>query len=377
MSKVTKIIIGLIILIIVIGGIWYGTTRKSKEEEVIKIGAIIPLTGVAAQYGENEDKAIKLALEEINSMGGVLGKKIEIIYEDTKCDGEKGATAMNKLINVDKVDLVISFECSAPTLSAAPIAENNKKLFVVAVATAPGIAQQGRYIFRITPPDTAQGKDLAGVIKSRGYQRVAVLYLNNDYGVGIKDIFKNNFEGDGRTMVASETFTEEASDFKTQLTKIKGKAPEALLLVAYANQYAQLFKQIKELDIKAQIFASETLKDETLMKKIGNIADSTIVTYYSSPLTEERNNFVEKMKERYGEEPGTYADFAYDAVWIVKEAITKANKLDTETIKQSLESISYNGVTGLTEFDEYGEVKGKTFVLYIIKNGKFVPLEDF
>lgn len=342
--------------------------KTTQSRGVITIGGIIPSTGVAAEYGANEIEAINLAVEEINKAGGVLGKDLKVVLEDTKCDAKEGANAVTKLININKVDVVASFECSGPTFSGAPVTESNKKVFMAAVATAPGLAEKGNYIFRVTPNDAAQGKDLAEAVYAKGYQKTAVIYVNNDYGLGVKKVFEANFKG---KVVAAEAVATDASDFKTNLTKIKGYSPDSVLLVLLGKQYVTTFKQMKELGLNAQIFGSETFKDDSILKDIGSLAENVFATHYSSPISSVRDAWVVSMKSKYGKEPGVFADFAYDLVMVYSEAIKKAGATDSDSIKTALQALKYNGVTGVTEFDSDGEVKGKSFSLYVVKNGKF------
>lgn len=370
MSKTRILLVGLAVLVLAGTGCvkQVSTDKATRSKGVVTIGGIIPSTGVAAEYGANENDAINLAVGEINNAGGLLGKELKVVLEDTKCDAKEGASAVTKLINVNKVDVLASFECSGPTFSGVPVAASNKKMFVAAVSTAPGLAAKGEYVFRITPNDAAQGTDLANAVYSRGYKNVAVLYLNNDYGVGIKNVLVANYQG---KVVAAEAIATEASDFKTELTKIKGLNPDVVVLVLLGKQYVTAFKQMKELGLKAQVFGSETFKDDSILKDIGSLAEGVFATHYSSVSSSVRDAWSAKMKSKYGKEPGVFADFAYDLVMVYAEAIKKAGVVDSDSIKTAMQGLKYDGVTGVTEFDIDGEVKGKSFSLYVVKNGKF------
>ncbi len=167
--------------------------QTQTADETVKIGLMLPLTGDAALYGESTGTALELAREEINAQSGILGKKVEFVVEDSKCDAKAGAQAINSLVNLKGLKLVIAAECSGPTLAAAPVAENAKSLFLVAVATNPDIKYAGDYVFRIMPSDEQQGKDLAQLLSSRGYKRPAVLFMDNTYGGGIEKVFEEEF----------------------------------------------------------------------------------------------------------------------------------------------------------------------------------------
>ena len=173
MNKTAKIILGLIIVAAII---WIGVGLiKPVSTEPIKIGYIGPLTGGVAAYGETEKNVIELALQEINS-SGELNRKLEVIYEDGKCDGKDAATAAQKLINIDKVKIILGGACSAETLAAAPLAEENKVILFSSFASNPSISQAGDYIFRNCFSDADFGKADAEFIVSRGIKRVAALH---------------------------------------------------------------------------------------------------------------------------------------------------------------------------------------------------------
>jgi len=148
MTNTSKIILWLLVIIVVIIGIWYGVSRKPAEEEPIKIGAVLPLTGTESSWGADAKEGIELAVEEINSRGGIKNKKIEIIYEDGQCKPEPAVTAAQKLINVDRVSVIIGEICSSATLAIAPITETAKVVLISPGSASPKITEAGDFIFR-------------------------------------------------------------------------------------------------------------------------------------------------------------------------------------------------------------------------------------
>lgn len=376
MKKIKYLLVFLLALVITGAGCVKTNIPEDKTQtkniEPVKIGMINFLTGPAAEYGASIEQATRMFLDEVNGNGGILGRKVEIVMEDTKCETGEGSIAASKLYNTNKVDLVVSSECSGPTISAANIAQQNKKIMIVATATAPDIASIGDYVFRITPSDTAQGKDLAKIVNDKGYEKIGILYLNNDYGLGVKNVFSNNFNGE---VVSAEAFGEKDSDFRTQLTKIRNESPDTILLISVKQSYLLAFKQMSELGIDLPVFASETFKDEGLLKDLGNLAEGTFTTYYNSKDTKVREDFMQKFEERFGTPPTSYTDFAYDGLMTAKIAIEKAGSTDPEKLKEALKDLNFEGVTGTTSFDEEGEVKDKAFTLFQVQNGKFVEVK--
>lgn len=240
--KLKSIIYGLIAILLIITAFSLGCAKKEKE---IKIGAILPLTGDAAKYGESAKRAIDLAVEEINSTGGIKGSKIKVIYEDDQALPEKGVSAIQKLITVDKVHVVIGAMPSSVTLAMAPIAEKNKVVLFSPASSNPKITEAGDYIFRNDVSDIFEGGKMADETWQRlKFRKAAVLYINNDYGVGIKDVFVYRFTVLGGEIVATENFEQGTTDFRTQLTKIKQGNPEAVYIVGYKEQI-QILKQFQ------------------------------------------------------------------------------------------------------------------------------------
>jgi len=370
MTNTTKIIIGIIILIIVIIGIWYGVSKKPAEEEPIKIGVIVVLSGDAAIYGEDAKKGLDLALEEINKEGGVLGKKIELIYEDSRLDPKEAVTAMNKFINIDRLPIVIIAEGSGPTSAVAPLADSNKTLLMVSIASTPTIKDAGDYVFRTMLSDDYQAFKMIKVSKDLGFRSAAILYVNDTYGIGIKDVFSEGFEEFGNVII-KESFEGSATDFRAQLTKIKSSKPDVIIIVA-RKEFPLILKQAKELGLDSQIIASETLKDESLIKESGDAAESVLIPFVAEPLG--YSEYKTKYKEKYEEEPVLYGNFSYDALRVLAIAIQNAGLIDSEKVKNALYDVVYEGASGLVKFDSNGEVIEKPFNMYKVVDGK---IEEF
>ena len=363
-------IVALAFLIVVI------ITQEGKEPKEIKIGAILPLTGENAMYGESAKKAIDLAAEEINSEGGIKGTKIKIVYEDDQALPERGVSAFLKLITVDKVPIVIGAMPSSVTLAIAPVAERNKVVLFSPASSNPEITGAGDFIFRNDVSDVFEGMKMAEETWQRlGIRQVAILYINNDYGVGIKNIFSQKFEELGGNIIVVEFFEQEATDFRTQLIKIKQFNPEAVYIIGYKEQI-QILKQYKELGMKAQILAPIMFEDPEIINMVGDIAEGAIYTYRAydpqSNQTEVKE-FILNFKAKYGIEPDNWAAQSYDALKIVALAI-EIGGYDAEGIKKEIYEIeNFPGVSGLTTFDENGDVI-KSIRLKTVRNGKFVDL---
>ncbi len=313
--------------------------------------------------------AVQLAVEQINENGGIDGKKIELIFEDDNSSAEEAATAMNKLVNIDNVDYIISAQGSGATSAIAPVAQNNKRILMVVLGSAPGITKTGDYIFRSMVSDIYQAVKMNEFINGDStINKVAGLYVNDAYGVGIKNIINKN---DKIEIVANEMFESGASDFKTQLLKIKESNPDVLMLVAHKNEYPLILKQIKELRLQTKIIASETFKDENILVESG-LASEGIYALFMIESTD-YVNFNEEYKERFNENPSGFSKYAYDGAMALIKAIQETES--TEEAKNKLFGISFGGASGNVSFDENGDRVGIEYTVYIVKDGEFIEVE--
>ncbi len=337
-----------------------------EQQEKIKIGVMVPLTGDAASYGESVKKGVELAKKQFKA------ENVELVYEDSKCDGTQSVSSINKLISIDKVVAIIGELCSDATLPAAPIAEQNKVVMISPASTAPNLTQAGDYIFRTVPSDASQGTFGAKLVAAKEYKKLAVLYVNNDYGVGFNDVLKKEFPkmGVDTEVVASEAVEKQAVDVKAQLTKIKGSKPDALYIISNSPETAvAALKQAKELGLNVALFGSEGLKNDVIIKGAEGAADGLIVTSVSTGSI----GFVQAHNSTYSENPGPFSAQAYDAFQALHITISNGAKTGEE-IKSNLTGMSFQGVSGMIEFDKNGDVSGN-YSVFVVKDGAFAAEE--
>lgn len=349
------------------------------ERKEAKIGAMLPLSGDAASYGDEGRKGIDLAVEEINAGGGIKGRQLKVIYEDSRAASKEGAAAMQKLATVDKVPAVIGGITSAETLAAAPIAERNKVVLLSPTASAPKISDAGEFIFRIWPSDTAEGTTLANfAYNSLGLLKVAILHLKNEYGVAIKDVFTKRFTFLGGTVVATESYGEQDTDFRSQLDKIKATKPQAIYLISYYKDAALVFRQAREKGIKVQFLGTTAIEEPKMVELAGDAAEGVIYPlaggFDKKSTSEIVRKFYESYRRKYNEEPGWVAAQCYDTVKLIAYCMEKGG-LKGPAIQSVMAQIrDYRGATGDISFDEKGDVI-KQVVIKTIRNGQFVPYE--
>jgi branched-chain amino acid transport system substrate-binding protein len=371
MNKTGKIIVWVVVIILVIWGISLLSKKNDLSSgEPIKIGFLGPLTGDLGNIGQNAQAAVSIAVDEINNKGGVLGKRLEVVYEDDGCNGATGANAISKLINTDKVVAVLGGLCSGATLGEAPIAEAAKIPQLAYASTNPTISQAGDYIFRDVPSDNFQAKFVAQYLMKIGKKNVALLTAKDDYGDGLNKAFTEAFVGNGSTIVMNDSFDPSAKDFRTQLTKIKAKNPDAVYFVGYTTTTIPALKQAHDLGIKTLFFGADGWDDTKIWNELGTLGDGAMYTIIG---TNSSDAFKAAMKAKLGKDDLIYAsNYAYDGLKIIANAINKAGSANGIAIKDAMYKTNYtNGVSAKEiKFDSNGDPTSAMYTIKIVKDGK-------
>jgi branched-chain amino acid transport system substrate-binding protein len=371
-----KIVGGIIIILIVLITIAFGL--KPKDTSAIRLGFVAPLSGDGASYGETEKNATDIAVSEINSAGGINGRKIEIIYEDGKCTGKDATTAIQKLINVDKVNIILGGTCSSETLAIAPIAEKNKILLFSAFSSSPFITNSGDYIFRNAPSDDYVAKFDANTISTK-YTNVAIISENTDYSQSARKIMEDIFSQKGTKVVADEIYNSGTKDFRTILTKIKSINPEVIFLNPASDTRAGgiMVKQARELGVKTPIHGNVNVVTEDSIS-IGGKYMNGVISTDGTGLAQKGLDLLTKYKNTYKVPPTVEYEMgsAYDRVYIIKQAIEKVGT-NTAKIKDYLYGIQdFTGAIGTYHFDQNGDVVGIGAINVVIQDGKKVPYKQ-
>jgi branched-chain amino acid transport system substrate-binding protein len=343
-----------------------------KEEKEIKIGAILPLTGDGAKYGEEAKNGIELALEELKD------SKIKVFYEDDQGTSGGAVNAFNKLVASVNAPVIIGPMYSSTALAIAPLAEKNKVVILSPSASSPELTKAGDYFFRNWPSDVYEGSEMAKFASTKlNLKNVAILSVNIDYGVGLTNVFKQVFKSLGGQISNIEYYDQGAMDFRTQLSKIKSTKPDALYLPGYYAEIGLVLRQAKELGIQTQFLSSVGFDNPKVLEIAGDAAEGVIFARpYFDPASQDPQvkSFVERFTKKYGMPPGIYAAHAYDALKIVSEALKRGGYL-ADGIKTAIYSIKdFPGATGNTSFDENGEVV-KPIQIMKVEKGKFIYAE--
>ncbi|MFH1097443.1 MAG: ABC transporter substrate-binding protein [Candidatus Desantisbacteria bacterium] len=371
MGRIKKILLNLCIGVVVLG-VFIG----AKTQEKIKIGAVLPLTGKSAQYGTWIQEALELGREEINAKGGINGKLLQIIYEDSQADPKLAVTAMEKLCTVDKVPIVYGCWASSCVLAQAPIAERTHTI-LIGEAISPKIRDAGDYVFRMQPDARYYIHKLVPYIyKKMRIRNVSISYINNDFGVDQADVFEKEFTKLGGNVLSKDAFAQGATDFKTDLIKIKAKNPQAIFVPGY-TELAIILKQAKELGMTQQFFTSVPFENPAIVEAAGGAAEGVIYPHHFDPENKYilTKSYQEAYKKKYGRYSEGFAALAYDGMRIIAYVLKKCGE-NPEAIKNNLYNIkNYPGVTGPTTFDDKGDVI-KPIVIKTVKNGRFVKIKE-
>lgn len=378
MSGTSKIIIWIIIIIVVAVGVWYGVGKKPavtpETKEPIKIGALFPLTGDLASYALEAQRALEMGVEEINAAGGIQGRNIKVVYEDGKCDPKEAVTGAQKLVNIDKVKIIIGEACSGATLAAAPITEATKVILLSPWSTSPKVTTAGDYVFRVTSSDTLAGKKTAELAYNTfGHKKGTVIAENTDFAQALKDSFTENFEKLGGKVVVSENYTTADTDMRTQILKVKNSEAEFVFFVPQTpTPGALLTKQAKESGLTIRFIGNEFFGDQHLLEVAGEAVENLVYYVPAGPRDDPKTQkFYDDFKNKYGIEIAItqYTPNVYDAIQLIAEGLRRYGE-DTEKIRDYFYSIKdYQGVSGRFSFDENGDVD-KDYTLMIVKDGK-------
>jgi branched-chain amino acid transport system substrate-binding protein len=368
MSKIFKFIAFVLATALAI----YSFSACTVTSSDIKIGAILPLTGEAAQYGQDAKAGIDLALEERDATKPA--KAIKILIEDDQANPTNSITAYRKLVTSDKVKAILGPLTSSSALALVPVAEKEKVVLLSPSASAAALTKPDDYFFRNELSD-AKGAAIQAeqTYNKLKFKKVSILFINNDYGVGVKDGFTKSFKALGGNILATESFEANAKDFRTQLTKIRQLTPDALFLVAQ-KETVLILRQMKELKVKTQILSTPLFEDAAILEKAKTEAEGAIYTYYGDFNPQGSKNeiqkFISAFKKKYSKEPSYYSALAYDAANIMFSAIEKDASSSQAIGNALMRTQDFAGVTGRTTFDSNGDVT-KPVLLKVVKNGKF------
>lgn len=353
-----------------------GGEEKAADQNVVKVGVFLPLTGDNAAGGELELRGIKLA-NQLHPE--VLGKKVELVVADNKSDKAEAASVAARLIEKDKVSVLVGSYGSSLSMAAGNIVKENKVPAVGTSCTNPQVTANNDYYFRACFIDPFQGKVMAEYAHQNGFKKVAIAQeVSNDYSVGLAKFFREEFvklTGDENSIVDVANYQTGDKDFTAILTNIKALNPDAVFAPGNFTESALLVKQARQLGIDAQFMGGDTWETQEFIdvggKDVEGVALSTAFDREKAS-TEEAKKFLDAYTKEYNGEPSALTAMAYDAYLIAVSGIEKAGTAtDTVKIRDAIAATKdLECVTGMTTLDENGDpIKG--VVIKTVKDGKF------
>jgi len=389
-KKKLAVLLCLMMMISVLAGCQKADTGKAPEgkapvadSDTIKLGFLGALTGdISANYGIPGKKGMEMAIDEINAKGGVLGKKLEGIYEDNKGLNSDISNIAAKYVTQDKVVAMVGDPCTGLTKVAADIAQKNKVVIFSAGATGTGVVEIGDYVFRNTLLDQFAAPSMVDwMINKKGWKNFAIITsMNNGYSTALTPVFKKAILDKGGKIVAEDSINDGETDFTAQVTKLKGAKPDVLVFTGYYKEAALIMKEAQRKGLDITLVGGDGLYGQDLAKLGGSAVEEKVIFYAGFSVDQpspETKKFLEAYRARYNEDPDMFSAQYYDAVMILAKAMTDAKSTDPSVFKNELAKLKdYPGVSGNTTFREDREpIKSPVFLL-TVKGPKFPALLD-
>ncbi len=368
-----------------------GLVVPAAAADTLGLGLCAPMSGGAASWGEKSEVGAKFAIERINQRGGVVPKgkskalKLELIeLADDKNDPREGASIAQRFVDNQRILAMIGPLTSTVALAQAPILNKHGLTQLAIGATAPSYTDAGPYSFRLIPTDAFQGRYIAKWANDQGkWKTYAVIYVNDDYGKGLADVFQTGLEEvgvDEENIVAVEAFLPNDTDFSAQLAKIKGKDPDVLFIAGHYKEGALIARQARELALDAQILGTDGIGHPEYIKVAGKAAEGTIYTGYFS-LEDERpyiQQWAAEFKKKFGYDPGLVEAIANDCVEMAARAIEVGGD-NRRDLAMGLSAIGIYypplmGALGENRFDANGDMV-RDMLMYVVKDGTAVFYE--
>lgn len=373
-----KKIVSIMLVVVMTAVLLAGCGGPAANENEIRIGLNLELSGGLATYGQSSLEGIEMSIEEINAAGGINGKQIKTVLYDNKSEPAEATTLATKLMTQDKVLLVMGPATSGAFKATIPVGNKNKIPVASGSATADDVTVDANgvkeYAFRICFGDSFQGEMMATYAMKNLSKKKAVIIMDSssDYAKGLSASFKKTFTADGGTIVAEEAYLDGDTDFNAVITSIKGKDFDVIFIPGYYEEVGLIIKQARTQGIDAPILGADGFDSPELLNLAGKEALNNVFfsNHYSSldkdPLVLE---FIEKFKAKYGKEPDAFNALGYDLVKFVADGIARAEKLNGESIKKALEDTkNFVSVTGSFSIDE-NHNPVKSIVVVGLKDG--------
>lgn len=370
--KQASIIIGVCLLCVV-------GCKRSEQSNQIRIGVVLSMTGDVGAYGQRSLHGLLVAQKQINDSGGINGRKLELEIEDARSSPKDAVSAFQKLVDVDKLNIVVGDVLSSTTLAMAPLAQRKKVLLFAPGASNPALRNAGKYFFRNWVSDDFDGKAMAHYMFDSDVKSAYVLYQQTDYCVGLAGAFQKEFEALGGKLAGKEGFMTDAVDFRAQLVKLQSSGAKVVYLVGESRQNGTILLQAQQLGIHVRWFSNLTVDTPECEKLAGSALNGVVFTtptFDPNSAEPQVKKFVHAYQDEYKEQPDVTAGVAYDALMILASVMRNVGT-NVDAIVNGLHKVKdFPGVTGNTTFDEHGDVLKPIFVKEF-KNDKPVLIKTY
>lgn len=363
----------LMIMVLVSGLVVLNMGSPSTAADKIKIGFHAPLTGFAASDGKSASEGAKLAVEQINTKGGINGKMIELVIYDDQAKPAQSIPIANKLIGQDKVIIGVSGSYSGATRSAAGVFQEAKIPYISAYAIHPDITRAGNYVFRTSFLGEVQGRGGAKLVgETLGKKRVAMITLQNDFGKSLAAGFKSVTNKFGITIINEYQYSIKDRQFGSIVAKVKSDNPDAIYASGYYFTAGPLVSQLRAAGITVPVIGQEGYDSQKFIEIAGSAAEGVIITTSLDRDSDvpETKNFIEAFEKKAGFKVDMVAASAHTAVIVAAEALEKAGSTDPKALRDSIAQTNIKASTGTIKFNKLGEVV-KAVQNQIVKGGNW------
>ena len=363
-----KLQLALCLMLIMLLAVFACGSEDAQQAASFRIGVMESLTGTGETYGTMASQVKQMAADEINAAGGINGRMLEFVIEDSQCSANGAITAYKKLTDVDGIKIILGTSCSGAMLGAAPLAEADGIILFSGLASNPDIAHAGDYIFRTQISDVQVGIDTGNTLWADGIRRLATITESTDYAEGVRRTSVAQFEKRGGELVAEERYSSDVTDFRSQIEKLVVSDPDAIH-IAPQSEFAAgaIIKQAREIGYEGPIYAETVSVGATALEIAGDAATGMkAITADLDPDNGKGQEVLANFRERYG-----YIVFpwhmgsAYDDVYIAAECLKQTqDDQDPDGFRDCLYGITWSGAIGDNySFDENGEVVGLSRVV--------------
>ena len=334
--------------------------------ETLKIALAGPVTGPVAQYGEMQFIGAKMAIEQINKAGGVLGKQLEGVVYDDACDPKQAVAVANKIVN-DGIKYVVGHLCSSSTQPASDVYEDEGILMITAASTSPEITSRGyKMVFRTIGLDSLQGPTAGKyIVENVKPKAMAIIHDKQQYGEGIATAVKQTVENAGIKVALFEGINAGDKDFSALIQKMKQANVDFVYYGGYHPELGLLLRQSAEKGLKVGYMGPEGVGNKEISAIAGEASEGLLVTLPKSFDQDPKNQaLVAAFKEKNQDPTGPFVFPSYAAVQVMTEAMKKAGTTDTAKVATAIRANSFETPTGTLSFDEKGDLKDFSFVVY-------------